>query len=256
MRLGEDDGSAGVLQHEGQPLGGVGRVEREVGSTGLEGGEDGDSHVEALVEAQAHGATGGHVQRDEVVSQLVGARVELRVGERVGAIRDGHRVRGACGLGLDGTVHGHGRVRLARGVVPLQQQLALLDLAQHRQAPQRLACVGRDRREQPLEVVPHAPRRRLIEEVGVVLDGAVKLVAGVRHHQGQVELGGSTGCRHGPQLQGAFDCVAITPRRVPRRVLQGEQDLEEWSAAQVPLGAQLVDQLLEGHVLVGVRIER
>ncbi len=126
MRLREDNGSAGVLQHEGEALRGVGGVQGQVASAGLEGGEDGNGHVQALVQAQGDGATHGHAQRDEVVGQLVGARVELRVGERAGAIGDGHRVRGECGLGLHGSVHGHGRVRLARRVVPRHQQLAFL----------------------------------------------------------------------------------------------------------------------------------
>ena len=41
-----------------------------------------------------------------------------------------------------------------------------------------------------------------------------------------------------------------------RRVLQREHDLEQRIAAQVALGLELLDQLLEGQVLVRVGIER
>ncbi len=257
VRLGEDDPCLRVLQHEGEPVGGIGRVQREVRGTGLQGGQHGDGHVQALVQAQAHRASGGHAQLHQVVRELIGPRIQLRVGERAGAVADGDCIRRTPDLGLERTVHQHGRVGHVRGVVEVHQQLPPLILAEELQAGDGLARVGHGRLHQPHQVAAHSPRSRLVEEVGVVFERSGDVVFEVREQQREVELGRAA--VHVQALHGAGIAAASTVGfwlPLARGVHQREHHLEQRGAAQVPLQLQRVHQLLEGDVLVGVRAQR
>ena len=108
---------AGVGEHELQAVGRVGGIEGQVGGAGLEGGEEGDDHVEGAREGDADEGFGADAAGDEPVGQVVGAGVELGVGEalRVGCAGrcDGTKTAaGASGVraaqsleeGVDGVV--------------------------------------------------------------------------------------------------------------------------------------------------------
>ncbi len=75
------------------------------------------------------------------VRELVGARVELSIGERRDTVGDGDGVRLARDLGFDGTVDERRDVGDARRVVPRGEQLVLLFRAQQRQVSEGLARV-------------------------------------------------------------------------------------------------------------------
>ncbi len=58
MVLGEQGDRGGVLQHEAEPIDGVGRVERDIGAPGLEDGEQGDDHLEAALHTEGDAGVG------------------------------------------------------------------------------------------------------------------------------------------------------------------------------------------------------
>ncbi len=103
--------------------------------------------------------------------------------------------------------------------------------------------------QQGAEMPHQAVGGRLVEEVAAVLDAALELAGRrLRQHQQEVELGGAAG---------ALQQLDAEPGdgQAQRRVLQHQQGLEERVAARLPPRRELLDQLLEGQVLVGVGVE-
>jgi hypothetical protein len=134
--LGQQHAWLAVVEHEGQPLGRVGRVERHIGGTGLERGQQGHHHVDAALQAQGHTLVGPQPQADEVVGQAVGARVQLGVAERGGLEDEGGGLGRAGGLLLEEGVDQGLRQRRDGGVEAVQHLLTLLG-RQHGQGVQR-----------------------------------------------------------------------------------------------------------------------
>ena len=60
---------------------GVIRIERDVSAAGFEDGEDGDHEVGGAVEGEADEGIGADAEGAQVVREVVGAFVELAVGE-------------------------------------------------------------------------------------------------------------------------------------------------------------------------------
>ncbi len=91
-----------------------------------------------------------------------------------------------------------------------------------------------------------------VEEVGVELEQAVDVVAGVDEEQREVELGGAA-----VHVEGAKDrrLVSAGTGRGGSRRLQCEHGLEERRATEVTLRLELLDELLEGDVLMRVGAE-
>ena len=55
--VGQDQGNGGVAEHEGEPLIGVGGIQRDVGAAGLENPEQPDNHLRRAFDAQADEAS-------------------------------------------------------------------------------------------------------------------------------------------------------------------------------------------------------
>ena len=66
-----------ILEHEGQALLGVVRVERHVRAAGLEDAEEPHHEVERALDAEPHPALRPDAEPPQVVRQPVGARVQL-----------------------------------------------------------------------------------------------------------------------------------------------------------------------------------
>ena len=188
-----------VLQHEAQPLGGVGRVERHVGAAGLEHGEQRGDHLGRALQGDADARLGADAEGAQPVRQTVGAAVQVAVGEpdarRAGGRRvdQGDRLGGARDLRLDETVEqggdlvARGRQRAAVGV---EEELLALVRGQHLQL--RHACVRRGRRrvEKLREAPGHARHRRAVPEVAVVAPGDLEPAGrGLARDQLEVEAG-------------------------------------------------------------------
>src|ERR1700710_2746659 len=92
---------------------------------------------------------------------------------------------------------------------------------------------------------------RGIEESRGVLDPtAPKALPAAAQGQGEIELR-----RHLPGLQPLDFKTAKTRRFRPRAILDREHRLEERRTAAVPRRRELLDQLFEGQVLMGVRLK-
>jgi hypothetical protein len=96
MRLGEEEGSLSVLEHEGEAVGRVSEVDGEVGSASLEDAEQSDEEIERALSADADERVGLDAVSAEEVGELIGFGVELLIGE-INALargRDGLRAQG------------------------------------------------------------------------------------------------------------------------------------------------------------------
>ena len=87
--LGDEHRGSSVVERERKPFGGIGRVERYVGATGLEDRQEPHDHVRRPTDEQAHQHLGADAHGSEVASQAIGAGVELGVRERPAASRSG-----------------------------------------------------------------------------------------------------------------------------------------------------------------------
>ena len=77
--LGEQHQRLGVGQHEGEPLGGIVRVERQVGAAGLEDTEQPDHHLERALGAYSHHPIRPDAEAAQAMRELVGAALEFAV---------------------------------------------------------------------------------------------------------------------------------------------------------------------------------
>ena len=99
---GDEEGGGGVLGHGLEAGGGIRGVEGDVAGAGFQDGEEGDDELGGAVEAKGYGGAG---MREEVTSQLVGASVELGVGQIGRGGYEGDGIRGGGGLGLEEDVN-------------------------------------------------------------------------------------------------------------------------------------------------------
>ncbi len=172
----------------------------------------------------------------------------------VGEVRASVDERGGVGraAGLGGEQRGEA-VTLGEGsraVVPFKQQLLALGRAEQRQVGQAAVGGGGDACEQREQLAAQAANRRVVEQVGVVLDRPAQPLRPFAQAEPQVELGRPVvrGDRARAQA-GQLD-------HIDRHVLQHQHDLEQRVVAGVAHRLQDFDQLLERQVLVRVRLQR
>ena len=96
--MGEDQAGLAVFEHEGQSLGGVVRIEGDVGCAGLEDGQEADDHLDGALQADGDALVGSDAQGDQVMGQPVGSGVEFAVAEGLVLEDEGAGVgaRAAC----------------------------------------------------------------------------------------------------------------------------------------------------------------
>ena len=139
------------------------------------------------------------------------------------------------------------RRRFNTGAAPDPQDLAALRLRQQRQVREAGRRLVHDFREQRPPVPEQTLDGRRIEQEGVVFRRGAPSRArrAARHAQQQIELGGAVvdAAWGEEQLPGP-------PRR--ERLLEGEHHLEQRIAPQVAHRVELLDQALEGEVLMGI----
>ena len=156
------------------------------------------------------------------------------------------------GLGFDGLLDALGQRLFDPRRIPLRQQLLLLAGVEHRQLANALARLGDDRLQQRSPVLREALDSRRVEQVGGVLEhrfDAVGLFGGV---EGQVELRGLA-----LPFQ-RLDVQAVQARRDARAALGlvVEHHLKQRTVTQAAARFQRFDQLLEGQVLMRLRLLR
>src|ERR1051325_4711788 len=98
MLLAKDQGESGIIEHEGEALLWVMRVERDVASTGFENGKQSDDHLKATLHGDTDEGLGANTERDEMVSELIGSLIQFLISEVLGLEGEGEGMWGALDL--------------------------------------------------------------------------------------------------------------------------------------------------------------
>ncbi|MNJ50909.1 hypothetical protein D3C77_461990 [compost metagenome] len=104
--LQQDQGDAAVLHHVGQALGRVVRVERQVGTTGLEDRQQADHQFDATLQGHADEHIGADTTLEQAMGEAVGLTLQLGVAETVTGAGHGQALGGTGRLRGDLQVHG------------------------------------------------------------------------------------------------------------------------------------------------------
>ena len=107
--IGDEQGGSRILDHEGEALGRIGRVQRLVGAAGLQDAERSDDHELVPVQDDGHHPAGLH-DRSDMGGEPVRQRVQFRIGERRIAEDDGRMVGILGDILAEKVQEGHVRV--------------------------------------------------------------------------------------------------------------------------------------------------
>ena len=242
----------GIVEHVGQALLRVPRVQRQIGAAGLEHAQQASDHVGRALGADRHQRVGANTLRAQIMRKAVGAGVQFGKAHLGVAKQQRRRVRRARHLCFEQRVDGFIAVRIdRRRVVPGCQHLLRLVWRQHCQRVDARARSGQRRLQQLHEVPRHALNCCSVEQGGAVLECGTPLPRRILDQvQRQVELGDLAFGAHRRQRQ------ARHLQGLHRRILQDHHDLEQRRVALMALQLQCLDQLLERHILVGISVER
>ncbi len=249
VRGADEVGQPGVADDVAQPLGRVVGVERQVGAARLEDAEQADDQLRRAPHAQPDERVGTDAESAQPVRHLVGAAVQLAVGEAGAPVDEGDGIGVGGGVPVEqlvGAQGGVGRLGGRRGGDSLP-----LVVREHRQRVDGQGGPGHGLVQQAPVVAGDPLDRRRLEEVGAVLQPAPDpAVAGLHDVEGQVELGAAGG---------AFDVTDGRAGQAPRHaalVVVAEHHVEERGAAVGgPLRGEVLHDPLERQVLVVLRVE-
>ena len=155
----EHQRNTGVAQDMGQPLGGIGRVERHIGRPRLPAGEQGDDEGDIAPGLDADGGARGDALSLQPVGQPVGTHLQLAIGQRLRAVADRQRVRQLNSAPLDMTEQGVAARVIRRQVGKLGGQRGLVGARLQRQLPD-VGLGGR-----------HHGAHQVQQAIGISLDG-------------------------------------------------------------------------------------
>ena len=250
--LGEQQVDAAVLDHVGQALLRVFRVQRHVGAARLEDRQQADHHLQRTFERDAHQHIRAHALFAQVPCQLIGAGIELRITERLLPEHQCAGLRGARHLRLEQMMHAAiGRVRRGR-VVPFVNLRVQFAGIEHRQLADPALGIGHQRPQQVAPVARHAGDGRGVEQIVGIGQRCVEAPAFFPGVQAQVELSGA----RFPFDQAQFQARSRLDRFKVRHLrLVVVHHLEQRVMAQVAFQLERLDQLLEWQLLMGLGAE-
>ncbi|EZP50125.1 hypothetical protein BW39_04582 [Delftia sp. RIT313] len=126
VAVGEQQGDAAVVHHVAQALGGVVGVQRHIGSTGLENGQQCHHHADGALHGNTHARLGPYTPGHECVGQPVGPVVEFAVAQDLIRADQGDGLGRLGGPGLEHAVDRRSLVEApCVGAPPLQLQQLL-----------------------------------------------------------------------------------------------------------------------------------
>ncbi|KAF2389016.1 hypothetical protein FX983_06546 [Pseudomonas frederiksbergensis] len=140
-----------VVEHVGDALGRVSRVERHVTGAGLEDAEQADNHFQTTLDADRHPIIRAHTECQQTVGHLIGAGVEFAVGQAQVFIDHRHGVGLRGGPSFELVVDQRVMFIEDVGGVPGVEQLLTLGGWQHGQRLQRGVRRGFQRGDQILQ---------------------------------------------------------------------------------------------------------
>ena len=239
-----------IFEHEAQPFARVRRVQRQVRPARLQNPQKPNDHLQRPLDTQAHQNLSTHTALSQIPRQPVGPLVQLAVRQPLALQLHRHGLRRPLRLLLEEPVHRLVPRILRLRLVPLHQNLMTLPLRQQRQLRQRPIGIFRNCSEQDLQVRNHPPHHRGVEKIRVVPERGRDLLTCVRKVGNEVKFG----CRHVYRQRTHGD--TREPRPGVSGVLQHHHDLKERRMTQGPLRVQLLDQPLEGKILMGIGLDR
>ncbi len=245
--FGEQNLDVRVRCHVLQAFDGIVRIERDVRAAGFEDAEERNDHLERAAEADADAGLGDDAELAEVVGEPIRTGVQLAVGHPLVAAFHGDCRRVVRRLHLE-QLDDRAARKFTRSLVP-SRDVASFGCGEQRQLGNALLRIGRGGFEQCRVMQDQPLNRRAIEEVGAVLDRPGQRAAAFLQRHVEIEFRSRRVDRDEPVLEsGQRDAGA-------RRILQRKENLEDWRAAQVAFGLQLLDQLLERQILMRVAVE-
>ncbi len=242
----EDEQGLGAVEHLPYPVLGQVRVDRHVGRAGLHHRVDGDHQVDGPGNAYDDQLLRSRALLAQPVRQLVGPPVELAVAHALPLAdhRDAFGI--AAHLRLE-RVRQRDRIYRVRGVVDAPDQPLPLRRRHHLDLANRCQRGGGQLLQHTGEPGGDGFDGVAVEELGGVHEVALERARVVHGHaEEQVEHGG----RHEVLLE--LDLEAGEFEVLLGEVLPGERHLEQWLVGGGAVGVDLLDQHLEGHVLVFV----
>ena len=169
-------GARGILQHEGETLGRIGRIERQIGAAGLEDAEQPHHHLQRALDAQSHHHLGTDAETLQVMRQLIGAGIELRIGQR--RILEHHRHR----IGASGRLGGKQSGKVADGIgraVSFHSRRMVWRSAADRMSRPPIGCSGVRNRglQQPNEPLAQRLDAPSIEQIRTIVEPQLQALA-------------------------------------------------------------------------------
>ena len=244
--LGQHRRRCAVLQHVGDTLQRVRRVDRHIGGASLENGVQADDHVQATLHADRHPRLRLHTEGLQVMGQLVGAGVQFGIGQLLFTGREGRRIWRAQYLGFKQPVQGLVEVVSHGGVVEIDQQLLTLALIHQRHMLQHRLVVSDHGLQHAGEVADVTLHGRLIEQRHGIFQRAEDAALHFPQVQRQVELGEVA------VLDNAFQGQIAQRQGRRAAVLPAQQRLEQRAMRQAARRAGDFHHLLKWQVLMGL----
>ncbi len=249
--VAEQQGHATVLHQVGQAFAGVLRIERRIGTAGLEHRQQAHDHLKATLQ----GDTDQHFRPDpgcdQGMGQAVGLLVKLGKAHALLAKQQGGGLRGLRSPLGNALVHQRAvGVTQVRGVAHSVQVLMLID-GQHRQRSNAARRVGDEAAQQGQPMAPQALDGGGIEQVARIGQRRPQAVFALHGVQRQVERGAVA------FPEQPFD---IEPRHLPGALVAAlalvvVHHLEQRVVAQAAVWLQSFDQLFERQVLMRLGTE-
>ena len=151
--LGEQYPWLGLVQNEGEAVSRVIEAEREVSAASFEGSEHGDEQIEGAFQVEAHETFGADAPLLEMMSQLVGAGVEVTISKMV--VCKDERDGVGCLFHLSAKEAGDGSVprKGCCGGIPVNQQVLAFSGSQVRDVGKAVLGRGKHAFEECLQVV-------------------------------------------------------------------------------------------------------
>ncbi len=169
--LHQDDRHLAVLQQEGQPLSGVSRVQRYIGTSRFRDREQTHDQLQRTLGADPDPDLRPDPQNVQPAGQAASQLVELPIRQGPIVAGDRHRIWRAPHLCLDQLVQATAGLRVVQcRIVPLPKLLVVLGLTEQWQVLDPGLRGDGDPFQQPCEVPQQAIDRRRVEQIRAVLD--------------------------------------------------------------------------------------
>ena len=249
--LGQQYRRPAILQHVGEAIGRILRIQRHIGGAGLQHRQQAHHHLQAALRADRDAVVRPDPQSAQVVCQAVGRGVEPGVVQACARMLDGRCSRRPLHLRFDQLVDAAVARIVDLGVVEFLQHLPALGLGEQRHAAERLRVVLDHRFEHRAPITKPVPDGCGVEQVAVVLALQPQLPVHLHRVDEQLEVLERTCVARELHVQAGERGVFVVERlvdvehhadqRQPRRIAS-QFELAQQRAERVALVVQRIEQ--------------